>query len=126
MFEIKQLFENIAHVNSDALKEKLKQQQLIKEKQHYIEVRVSSKIVRYEQWMLSKRYSDNTIKTYLEALKTFLKFFYQKPIETITNEDLIIFNNEYILKKKLSSSYQNQIVNAIKLFFRIIKNKSMD
>ncbi len=44
----------------------------------------------------------------------------------IENEDIIIFNNEYILKNKLSASYQNQMVNAIKLFFQIIKNKKLN
>jgi integrase/recombinase XerD len=74
-------------------------------------------IEKFKQWLLSKRYSPSTIKTYSEALKSFLIFFREKPIEEITNEDVIIYNNEYILKSKLSSSYQNQIVNAIKLFF---------
>jgi integrase/recombinase XerD len=34
---------------------------------------------------------------------------------------VIIYNNEFILKNKLSASYQNQIVNAIKLYFKTIR-----
>jgi integrase/recombinase XerD len=83
-------------------------------------------IKKFEQWLYSKRYSASTIKTYTEALKSFLFFFNTKPIEEITNEDIIIYNNDFILKNKLSASYQNQIVNAVKLFFRTIINKMMN
>ena len=82
-------------------------------------------IEKFKQWLLSKRYSPSTIKTYSEALKSFLIFFREKPIGEITNEDVIVYNNEYILKNKLSSSYQNQIVNAIKLFFQTIRDTKM-
>lgn len=81
---------------------------------------------KFKSWMLSKRYSQNTVKTYTEALGNFLYFFKDKPITEITNEDLIIFNNEYILKKNLSASYQNQIVNAIKLFYSTVQGKKIE
>jgi integrase/recombinase XerD len=81
-----------------------------------------AKIEKYKQWLLSKRYSPNTIKTYSEALQTFLKYYAHKPINQIDNNDVIIFNNNFILHHKLSASYQNQIVNAIKLFFAKIEN----
>ncbi len=81
------------------------------------------KIEWFKRWLKSKRYSDNTLKTYAESLKIFLFYFEEKPIENINNQDIINFNNDYILKKQFSSSYQNQIVNAIKLFYRTIENK---
>lgn len=77
-------------------------------------------IQKFKHWLLSKRYSDRTITTYTEALKVFLSFYREKPITTITNDDVIRFNNEYILEHQLSSSYQNQMVNAIKLYFATI------
>lgn len=39
---------------------------------------------------------------------------------------MVKYHNEYILKNKLSSSYQNQIINAIKLFFKTIKDTKID
>lgn len=81
---------------------------------------------KFKQWLFSKRYSASTIKTYSEALKSFLVFFRQKPMNKITNEDVIFYNNEYILKNNLSASFQNQIVNAIKLFFRTIQERKID
>lgn len=83
-------------------------------------------IEKFKQWLRSKRYSESTLTTYSEALKSFLIFYREKPITEINNEDVIIYNNEYILKNNLSASYQNQIVNAIKLFFRTIQNKQIE
>jgi integrase/recombinase XerD len=79
-------------------------------------------IEKFKQWLRSKRYSESTIMTYSEALKSFLVFYRDKAIIDITNEDVIVYNNEYILKNNLSASYQNQIVNAIKLFFQTIRD----
>ena len=78
------------------------------------------------QWMRSKRYSESTIGTYTDALRIFLRFYSNKAVSEISNNDLILFNNEYILAKKLSTSFQNQVVNAIKLFFKTVENKNMD
>lgn len=85
-----------------------------------------AQIERFKQWMRSKRYSESTISTYTEALKSFLVFYREKSIDDITNEDIIIFNNEYIIKNTLSASYQNQIVNAIKLFFKTTQDTRIE
>jgi integrase/recombinase XerD len=79
----------------------------------------------FKQWLSSKRYSDSTIKTYSEALKSFLLFYNEKDSKDITEQDVVHYNNQFILKNQLSSSYQNQIVNAIKLFFGIVNNSKM-
>ena len=78
-------------------------------------------IEKFKQWLRSKRYSESTITTYSDALKSFLIFYREKPISEITNDDVIIYNNDYILKNNLSASYQNQIVNAIKLYFMTVR-----
>ncbi len=83
-------------------------------------------IEKFKQWLRSKRYSESTLINYSEALKSFLVFYREKPIAEITNEDVIIYNNDYILKNNLSASYQNQITNAIKLYFKTIKNTKIE
>jgi len=83
-------------------------------------------LINFKNYLRSKRYSENTIATYSDALKSLLVFYNQKPIETLTNEDVIIYNNEYILKNNLSASYQNQIINAIKLYFKICKETKIE
>lgn len=83
-------------------------------------------ITKFTFWLRSKRYSEKTILTYCDALKSFLTFYSEKPIQTITNEDVIVFNNEFIIKNKLSESYQNQVVNAIKLYFKTIRETQIE
>ena len=83
-------------------------------------------IETFKRYLLSKRYSPNTINTYSEALKSFLIFCNTKAIKDITNNDVILYNNNFILKHNLSSSYQNQIVNAIKLYFKIVKETAIE
>lgn len=82
-------------------------------------------IEKFKQWLRSKRYSESTLNTYCEALKSFLVFYREKPIAEISNEDVIVYNNDYILKKNLSASFQNQTVNAIKLFFQTVHETKM-
>ncbi len=76
---------------------------------------------KFKQWLRSKRYSESTVTTYSEALKSFLVFYRDKSVAEISNDDVIVYNNDYIFRKNLSPSYQNQIVNAIKLFFQTIR-----
>ncbi|MBI2720809.1 MAG: tyrosine-type recombinase/integrase [Bacteroidetes bacterium] len=87
--------------------------------EHYL------KLENFKMWLQSKRYSANTIATYIQALSLFLRYFSEKTVEAIDNTDLISFNNNYILQHKLSSSFQNQVVNAVKLFFSIVENKKI-
>ena len=70
--------------------------------------------------------SENTLKTYSEALKTFLIFYREKSIAEISNEDVIVYHNDFILKNNLSDSCQNQIVNTIKLYFTILRETKIE
>lgn len=80
----------------------------------------------FKKYLNTKRYSPNTVKTYAEALQTFLFFYNDKAIKDINNQDVVAFYNDYILEKKLSISFQNQVVNSIKLYFKIIKETSIN
>ena len=83
-------------------------------------------LIAFKNYMNYRRYSENTIKTYSDALEVFFRFFQNKKLESLTIEDIIHFNNDYILRKNLSSSYQNQVINAVKLFYRNRFNKTME
>lgn len=84
------------------------------------------KMKRFRSWMLSRRYSGSTINTYADALSVFLRYFNWKKPEEINNEDLIHFNTQYILANHCSASYQNQVVNAVKLFFRTLESRQLN
>ena len=75
--------------------------------------------------MRHRLYSENTVKTYIDGIKTFLRFYSGKNPEFITNKDLVDFNNLYILKNGYSASFQNQVVNAVKLFFEKVENRKI-
>ena len=83
-------------------------------------------IEQYIRFLKSKRFAESTIKSYVHSIQLFLAFYKDRPMESLTNEDVIRFNNEYILAKRLSGSFQNQMVNSIKKFFLIITNRRMD
>lgn len=124
-------FRGIAWIDISELKVTAKKESVPQNKVTKIELPQPSEdrlleISDFKKHLKSKRYSESTIKTYSEALTTFLRFFHSKPIVEIDNEDLIRFNNEYILEQKLSSSFQNQIVNAIKLYFSIRKGMKLN
>jgi integrase/recombinase XerD len=134
LHKVKDLFTDLSvngepvKINAGPLKDKLARE---KEKaeilvNNALSEEATNGIEKFKNWMRSRRYSDNTIKTYIEALKIFLRFYKNKALLEITNDDLLFFNNEYILKNKLSNSFQNQVVNAIKLFFRTVQNIAID
>jgi integrase/recombinase XerD len=84
------------------------------------------KVRGFTDWMRSRRYSESTVKTYTESISTFLRYYSGKPAEEITNDDLVYFNNHYILANRYSSSFQNQVVNAIKLFYTAVEHRRLD
>jgi integrase/recombinase XerD len=74
-------------------------------------------IDQYLRWMRQRRYADQTIKTYTSMLKVFLSHFPEKKIKEICINDIEEFNYYHVIGKGFSSSYQNQMINAIKLFY---------
>jgi integrase/recombinase XerD len=82
-------------------------------------------IEQFTKYLKLKRYSSSTVKTYKNALTVFLSFAKKNP-DTIGYNDLETFNNDYILKQGFSASYQNQVVNAIKLYFAKYENKQLN
>lgn len=85
-----------------------------------------AQILKFVQFLSSRRYSQNTIKTYKDALRSFFVFFRKKNIAEITNDDAIFYNNSFILANNFSASYQNQIVSAVKLYFSAVREKKLE
>lgn len=76
-------------------------------------------IQAFREWMVHRRYSTRTIGVYMESLNTFLNFFPDKALDDFSTNDLIEFNNRYIIRRGCSVSYQNQVINALRLFFNM-------
>ena len=85
----------------------------------------SELLIRFSDYMKARRYSSNTINSYVECMRIFLNFYSQKHYLEIDNKDVDYFNRNYILKKKLSATYQGQFINAIKLSYAKIPRKKL-
>jgi site-specific recombinase XerD len=83
-------------------------------------------VEQYAIYLRQQRYSGSTIKTYQEALSVFFRYFPNKLLDEIDNQDLIEFNQNYVIKYGYSEAYQNQFVNAVKLFYNKIQFKKLD
>lgn len=79
----------------------------------------------FKRYLEQKRYSASTIKTYCNALMVFLQWL-DKSKEEVNLEDIIRFNHEYIIGRRCSASYQNQVISAIKLYMEKMVNKSFE
>jgi integrase/recombinase XerD len=74
-------------------------------------------ITKFQDWMRNRRYSESTIKNYVQSLSLFMRFTGNKNPEEITNTDLESFHKDYIISKKYSASFQSLVINAVKLYF---------
>lgn len=79
----------------------------------------------FRKLLKTQRYSERTVITYTEAIKTFLGYLKEKELEEINNSDVIKFNEGYVLKNRFSWSYQNQVISAVKLFFNQVVGKDL-
>lgn len=123
--DVKNIFEPICKIDATLLKEKVKKI-IATPKTKQLDKEALNKIEKFKDWMRSRRYSERTVRTYTDSLQVFLKYYHNKPVSDITNEDIIAFNNKYILANNFSSSYQNQVVNGIKLFFLKVENSKIN
>lgn len=80
----------------------------------------------FKEWMQQKRYSTSTISTYIHSIQTLFRFLDPKKYFEITDKDVQNFVMNYIIPQNLSFSYQNQIVNASKLFFKITTDSQLN
>jgi integrase/recombinase XerD len=65
------------------------------------------------------RYSSRTNESYLALLNLFFKYFHEKEPLKITREEVSHFIHDFIITNGYSSSYQNQMISAIKTFYKI-------
>ncbi len=76
--------------------------------------------------MEAKRYSSSTIEAYISLLGLFFKYFHPRLPSEITEDDISDFFHDHILYNKYSASYQNQIISAIKIYYRLNYSGTVD
>ena len=88
--------------------------------------RAEEDISRYRLWLESHRYPPNTVRTYTTMMESFLRFVSPKDASECDAEDLVAMVKEYILPRGLSYSYQNQLISAVKKFYKEICREVID
>jgi integrase/recombinase XerD len=77
----------------------------------------------YLELLKQKRYSENTIKTYVKYFKDFAEYFSDLKLEDVTHEQINQYILELIEQKNISSSQQNQRINSIKFYYEKVLGK---
>ena len=67
-------------------------------------------------FMRGRRYAESTVRTYGSILIDFLFLMNDKPLVELSNGDIERFNQEIILPRNYSISFQRQFIGAIKMF----------
>ncbi|GAB5476495.1 MAG: site-specific integrase [Maribacter sp.] len=75
-----------------------------------------------EEYLLKlelKRYANSTVKTYVSFFEMFINFHKDKELHTIDESDIRRFLQS-LIQKKVSNSYVNQAINAIKFYYEVV------
>lgn len=75
----------------------------------------------YVHKLEERRYSEGTIKAYVPLFEEFVNYFPNIPIEDLGEKEVMEFSRFLVNERKVSSSHQNQAINAIKFYFEKVK-----
>jgi site-specific recombinase XerD len=63
------------------------------------------------------RYSENTLKTYKTLFEEFINYYHKFEISRIDESMITAFLRYLVIERKVSTSYQNQAINAVKFYY---------
>lgn len=78
----------------------------------------------YYEKLYELRYSKHTIDSYTDLFEEFINYYENTPIEDITEIMIIDFLQYLVTVRCVSSSYQNQSINAIKFYYERVMGGS--
>lgn len=67
--------------------------------------------------MKELRYAEHTIQTYSSLFEEFINYYYRFEIDRIDEPMVTAFLRYLVIERKVSISYQNQSINAIKFYY---------
>ncbi|AFL83658.1 site-specific recombinase XerD [Belliella baltica DSM 15883] len=68
-----------------------------------------------------RRYSPSTVRAYVPLFEEFINHFPSTLIEEMGEKEVMEFSRYLVTERKVSSSHQNQAINAIKFYFEKVK-----
>ena len=71
----------------------------------------------FRKQLVVARYSQSTVKTYDYMFREFLKYQYPTPLYQVSRQQILDFQLALVETKKVSRSYQNQSINALKFYW---------
>ncbi|MFU8861897.1 MAG: site-specific tyrosine recombinase/integron integrase [Cyclonatronaceae bacterium] len=80
---------------------------------------------RFTGFMERRRYSRSTITTYTSIIRAFHTALKGVDPDRLSDEDIGRYINKYFVQAGRSRSYQNQAVNALKLYYRTQFNRNI-
>jgi integrase/recombinase XerD len=116
-------FKDIAYIDYKALKvltKPVSRESVKRDYSHRLKVTLPA---GYVELLKQKRYSPSTIKTYSAYFKDFMHFFSESALEEITSQEINAYILALISEWDISSSEQNQRINAIKFFYEKLLRK---
>ncbi len=86
----------------------------------------NSSLESFRRWLRHRRYSESTVRTYTSLVRVFLRETGEQPLSSITNDDIVDYIYNHVVGRGFSFAYQNQMVSALKLFFKVIANSVIE
>lgn len=83
------------------------------------------KIELFKQLLEVKRYSINSIATYVNAFRQFLLHFREQDVDMLKEKQIEQYINLQVTERKISISYQKQLVAAIKFWYNGVLGRKM-
>lgn len=83
------------------------------------------KIELFRQLLEIKRYSINSIETYISAFRQFLMHFKGQDVDVLSEKQIEQYINLQVTERKISVSYQKQLVAAIKFWYIGVLGKNI-
>ncbi len=75
-----------------------------------------------EEYLLKlelKKYANNTVRTYVSFFEMFINYYKEKELSAINESDIRSFL-QTLVQRKVSNSYLNQAINAIKFYYEVV------
>lgn len=118
----------LAKLNTSLLKEQLIERKKEKEAEQFkgLIKETTKAILKFRNWMEQKRYSNQTVKNYINHITQFFRYYADKSYTELTVEDVNKYNHEVIIRNNLSVSFQRGMVGAIKLFYESQEKTKME
>lgn len=86
---------------------------------------MDKKLAIFRQLLEIKRYSPNSIETYTNAFRQFLTHFKGQDVDVFTERQIEHYINCQVTERRISVSYQKQLVAAIKFWYIHILGKKI-